>query len=254
MRNWKCFVTILGIVMGGWQLHAGAQGKPNVVAKFDSAGQPTSNSILFDNGSNVGIATTNPTERLTLGSGNLMLPTANGGEDGSLYFGGTTDTGEIGLRLFGGKFGGPTNDWYQSGFIDVRAGRPTDGLIIRVDNLFGGIERMRITANGNTGIGTANPTQKLDVAGTIRSSAGGFMFPDGTVQSTATLHGPQGPQGPAGPPGPPTHTVAVCQQGAPVSCDCQGQTVSRVFGACTVTSDTGSCGHQGAGCCAVCAP
>jgi hypothetical protein len=58
---------------------------------------------------------------------------------------------------------------------------------------------MTLQDNGNAGIGTKDPTQKLDVAGTIRSSSGGFMFPDGTTQTTATLRGPQGPQGPQGP-------------------------------------------------------
>ncbi len=38
---------------------------------------------------------------------------------------------------------------------------------------------------GNVGIGTAAPTTKLDVAGQIRSRTGGFMFPDGSVQTIA---------------------------------------------------------------------
>jgi hypothetical protein len=42
--------------------------------------------------------------------------------------------------------------------------------------------------NGNVGIGKDNPTEKLDVNGTIRSSAGGFKFPDGTVQTTAVAY------------------------------------------------------------------
>lgn len=38
---------------------------------------------------------------------------------------------------------------------------------------------------GNVGIGTAGPAYKLDVAGSVRSSSGGFVFPDGTTQTTA---------------------------------------------------------------------
>ncbi|NDC83630.1 hypothetical protein EB093_08235 [bacterium] len=47
-----------------------------------------------------------------------------------------------------------------------------------------GAARMNIY-NGNVGIGTAAPAYPLDVNGTIRSSSGGFVFPDGTTQTTA---------------------------------------------------------------------
>lgn len=43
--------------------------------------------------------------------------------------------------------------------------------------------------SGNVGIGVAAPAAKLDVAGQIRSSVGGFKFPDGTVQTTAAGSG-----------------------------------------------------------------
>jgi hypothetical protein len=39
------------------------------------------------------------------------------------------------------------------------------------------------------GIGTSAPAYTLDAAGTIRSSTGGFMFPDGTTQTTAATGG-----------------------------------------------------------------
>ena len=39
--------------------------------------------------------------------------------------------------------------------------------------------------NDRVGIGTTTPGTKLEVAGTVRSTSGGFMFPDGSVQATA---------------------------------------------------------------------
>jgi hypothetical protein len=46
-------------------------------------------------------------------------------------------------------------------------------------------ERIRVTPDGNVGIGTPTPAEKLSVTGTIESSAGGFKYPDGTTQTTA---------------------------------------------------------------------
>ncbi|HEX5702349.1 MAG TPA: hypothetical protein VFX97_03925 [Pyrinomonadaceae bacterium] len=52
-----------------------------------------------------------------------------------------------------------------------------------------------VTNGGNVGIGTTPAAgYKLDVAGEIRSSSGGFRFPDGTVQTTAATGGGGGSQ------------------------------------------------------------
>src|SRR5262249_41594780 len=47
-------------------------------------------------------------------------------------------------------------------------------LSFRTGDFFAGkdVERMRLTAEGNLGIGVANPEAKLDVAGVIRTSEG----------------------------------------------------------------------------------
>lgn len=59
-------------------------------------------------------------------------------------------------------------------------------LSFRFGNFLAGkeSERMRLTADGNLGIGTDKPQAPLDVNGLIRTSKG-IMFPDGTILTTA---------------------------------------------------------------------
>lgn len=64
-------------------------------------------------------------------------------------------------------------------------------LTFRVGNFFAGLDReqMRLTEEGDLGVGTKKPQAKLDVAGDIRAAgllrvAKGIEFADGTVQTT----------------------------------------------------------------------
>lgn len=106
---------------------------------------------------------------------------------------------------------------------------------------------------------------RISILGELHLRGPGLRFPDGSLQTTATL---QGQQGPPGPPGPPVSTSAVCVGGSPAAagtnlCSCSGRLVSRVFTPCSVTSNTGGCnassaftstGAERAGSCCVCAP
>jgi hypothetical protein len=57
------------------------------------------------------------------------------------------------------------------------------GFRIDAPGVVGG--RFVVTEAGNVGIGAVSPDEKLTVAGTIRSTSGGFKFPDGSVQTSA---------------------------------------------------------------------
>ena len=139
--------------------------------------------VRINAGGNVGIGAAKPGERLTLGSGNVLLPTANAGVDGNLYFGGRTDNRETGMRLFGGNVAGQI----PGGFIDVKTTSDTEGLRIRVDTGDGGTERVRITAGGNVGIGATKPSQRLTLG------SGNMLLPTATGGVDGNLYFGGGP-------------------------------------------------------------
>lgn len=122
--------------------------------------------------------------------------------------------------------------------------------------------RLFLGQNRNVGIRTDRPTHELDVAGQIRAQTG-FVFPDGTVQTTAQLVGPAGPKGDKGdageqgPPGPPVSTVSICSESSVATCTgiCVRGRVAGSGAPCTAVSESGSCSIAGStGVCCVCEP
>jgi len=60
---------------------------------------------------------------------------------------------------------------------------PGDFDIDTAQGVYGG--RFIVKDSGNVGIGAPNPISKLQVAGTVESTTGGFKFPDASVQTNA---------------------------------------------------------------------
>jgi len=212
--------------------------------QFRTGGNSTK--MVIDVLGNVGVGTTAPDTRLQVVGG--VDVTATGG--GFVRLGTSTST-----------FMAIDQNEIQAFATD---GTPSGNLGLNVEG-------------GFVGVGTSSPGSKLTVAGVIEARSGGFKFPDGTIQLTATPPGPQGAQGatgprgftgaqgPAGPQGPqgiqgiqgpsgPAVTVAIC--GCGVSCGAGFSLAASTNGVgvpCTATGSTGSCSQAVNQCsCIVC--
>lgn len=113
-------------------------GTDNYIPRFNGT-NALENSIIFDNGTNVGIGTTNPLNKFVVSNNNY-----NG-----LEF--IPDNGSGMSQIF--SFNRTLSAWSDFALY-------SSNLIF---NTNGSNERMRITSSGNVGIGTSYPTGKLDL-------------------------------------------------------------------------------------------
>ena len=175
-RTWN-----VGTITGG-----GTQG---FVPRFTPDGTTLNNSLIFDNGANIGIGTVSPTYRFhvtdlgstanqayiaaTIFGSNGNGATITPGDSKALSIFGQSGNGVLYTGVFGGvgKWGFNTTSVNASilnlngnmtiggGYLGTSA--PTNGLIVE----------------GDIGAGTSSPTQKLDVNGRVRIR---------TIDSTST--------------------------------------------------------------------
>ena len=119
--------------------------------------------MTIKNNGNVGIGTASPTSNLHVYGVNSLM---------------AIDGPAGGYAMIGFQTAG-VNNW-----VLRRAPSSADLRFFDSNN-----DRVTFQNGGNVGIGTINPAQKLSVAGTVESMSGGFKFPDGTTQTTASSGG-----------------------------------------------------------------
>ncbi len=129
-------------------------GTTNFVPKFNGS-TVIGNSQIFDNGTNVGIGTTTPTNKLQV-NGNIRL------------IGQTTHQVQVTGALSSGRLGQDANGFFF-------ATDTPNKLLSFFTNAGAGIQRrVTITGAGDVGIGTEAPARKLHVAG----QSGGLLIQD----------------------------------------------------------------------------
>jgi len=150
--------------------YTGGSGTANYIPKY-SAETTLTNSLVFDNGTNIGIGTTSPSQKLHI-AGNQLL-------DGNLMF-------ASGARSI--QFANPGSSSAAMMYMFASGSSNSDRMVLahsptypnwglqyndngdQFNFLGAGTNRMTVNlSTGNVGIGVASPVYRLEVCGTIRA-------------------------------------------------------------------------------------
>jgi len=132
--------------IAGWLGYtpANASGTTNYVSKFTGT-TTLGNSLIYDDGSNVGIGTTSPSAKLDV--------------NGTLNVGSLSSGSNAVISLANNASGGTRNIYYKSSDVTINI------------TSTGGNDLMTITNGGNVGIGTTSPSNRLTVSSGAYSSS-----------------------------------------------------------------------------------
>ena len=192
--------------------NATSTGTQNKIAKWlDNAGTLGDSNLFEDATGNIGVGTTTPNPSGVLhvnksqnGATALFVTNNNAGSSVISSVRAALDPTNVAVNYASLNILGP--NWPtgaggallkgRTGLLEVNGsnfgiGNYSDTEPINFYTTSGRLERMRINANGNVGIGTNNPSAKLEVAGNVRLSGAnsGLIFPDGTSLTTAASGG-----------------------------------------------------------------
>lgn len=215
----KNTVSLTAGVNGTLPIANGGTGATTLTSGYLVKGNGTSAasaSVIYDSGTNVGIGTASPSNKLAIsdsvngfefapGTTSILqtvsrpggayldfnlkirdfIVTANNAEamrvtNGGFVGIGTSSPSSL-FMIRGGAATATISSTTNTSNIDLINSTQTTRLgAINTDFaiMHNGSERMRVTATGNVGIGTTTPAQKLSVAGNIESTTGGVIVPD----------------------------------------------------------------------------
>lgn len=198
------------------------------IAKFTDNAGTVGDSVITESAGNVGIGTSTPDSKFVVSSNTATLPPALGtarfaDADGvqTTVFADSFGTNPIfNVRRANGTAAAPSalqtgqligvigaSGYGTSAYTGTRARvgffasepwtNTANGTYLTFNTTAngsatpGGTERMRVDNFGNVGIGTNNPSAKLEVAGNLKLSGAnsGLTFPDGTSMTTAATGG-----------------------------------------------------------------